>query len=177
MAGYEQQEFQNLRRLRICHVRLLHPGAMESDALIQAYARACAADSGCERRPVPSRSAKPKLTRMEVAVFVFEAVALLVLIGYLYRKYLERFCHRASQDPVDWDHQGIEVSRLKPRIERLRGDYLADPLINPRLNRFRRSCLVLTRCRVGRLSYFRKKQQRGSGPNEIGAPDNRDCSP
>lgn len=114
---------------------------------------------------------------MEVAVFVLEAVALMVLGGYLYWKYLGRFCERASRDPVDWNHQGLEVSQLKPRIERLRGDYLGDPLMNPRLNRFRRSCLVLTRRRVGRLPYFRKKQQRGSGPNEIGAPDKRDCSP
>jgi hypothetical protein len=61
-----------------------------------------------------------------------------------------------------------------PRADRLRQNYLGDPLTNRPLNHFHKECLLLTRCRIVRMAYFQKKQQRGSGPNEIGAPDNRD---
>src|SRR5215469_13499539 len=67
-----------------------------------------------------------------------ELAAWLALVVYWVYKRRPIFLHRPICDPKEWNHHGLEVSQVMPRVDRLRENYLGDPLTIRPLNRFRR---------------------------------------
>jgi hypothetical protein len=86
---------------------------------------------------------------------IIELTALMLGVGYLYSKHLQRVRSSTPPEvPGNWTGHGIETSELKPRVEQMRRDYLAG-----RQGRkgvcFHRYLLGLARRAVMRLGYFR----------------------
>ena len=91
---------------------------------------------------------------MEYSEIILAGTALL-LIAYLYVRHRRRV--RAWANEREWPGHGIDTSRVAPRVQRLRQDYITEFPLRPHISSARKALLVSARRAVTQLSYFRRR--------------------
>src|SRR3954470_473698 len=85
-------------------------------------------------------------------------LALALLLGYLFIKHRQRILNQPlREDPAKWNGTTIDVARLRPRVARVRGDYLAAPRPSARSLRYRLHLLALAGRAVSQLPFVRDR--------------------
>jgi hypothetical protein len=103
------------------------------------------------------------LVTMPWFLFLVELAGLALGASYLWLKHRQRVRKWAPmEDPAIWIGHGLEASGLKPRIERVRRDYVG-ALPAARGVCFRRHLLGFTRRAVMQSGYFRHKDAEEQG--------------
>jgi hypothetical protein len=88
---------------------------------------------------------------LEVTIWLAVVAA---LASYLYAKHRQRLRSASERyDPAKWTGKAIDVTKLKPRVEDVRRDYLAARQPAKGLC-FHRALMDLARQAVARLAYF-----------------------
>ena len=102
-------------------------------------------------------------------MFILRLVALVILGSYLFLKHRQRamILPPPTDDP-NWKGQGLDVSRLEPRLARLRSDYLAGLPPATNSGRFRDGLVASARRKLGGCSFFLARTE--SNPPENPAP-------
>jgi len=95
---------------------------------------------------------------MSTFEILFRLTVVVVLSSYLYLKHRQRVRRRSERyKPAEWTGKPIDVTQLKPILEKLRRDYLGarQPSIGVP---FHRSLLGLARRTVVQLAYFQERE-------------------
>jgi hypothetical protein len=103
------------------------------------------------------------------AVFIIQLGALAVLGSYLILKHRHRVLRLPPPDTSDWTGKGLDVSRLQPRISRLRRDYLSELVPAPDGGRFRRGLVAYARRKLGRLRFFSARSEDNLSEHSAGS--------
>jgi len=103
-------------------------------------------------------SVRTYLDNMSDAEFIFALGVVAALAGYLYFKHLPRLPDRFQRhDPAKWTGHGIDVTKLRPKVEGAhRNPLSAGP--PARGVCFHRFLLDLARRGVARMTYFERKE-------------------
>ena len=95
---------------------------------------------------------------MPLRLLILELIGLIVGASYLWFKHRQRARNwTAREDAQKWTGHGIEVGTLRPRVEQMRHDYLAERQV-ARGAWFHRSLLEMARRTVMQLGYFRQRE-------------------
>ena len=95
---------------------------------------------------------------MSVVEILLRLLALALLLGYLFVKHRQRILNDPlREDPAKWTGTTIDVANLRPRVDRVRGDYLAAPRSSAQTRWYRCRLLSLAGRAVSQLSFFRDR--------------------
>ena len=99
---------------------------------------------------------------MSVTEIIVRLLVAALLISYLVSKHRQRVRNRPAEplDPAVWTGTGIDTSRLVPRIELVRRDYLAGARSPMHDIWYRRGLLAWMRQAVAQLSFFQKRKSK-----------------
>jgi hypothetical protein len=81
-----------------------------------------------------------------------------LLLGYLFFKRRQRFLNQPlREDPEKWTRTTFDVAKVKPRVDGLRGDYLAAPRPSAQTRWYRYRLLAVAARALSQLSFFREQ--------------------
>lgn len=96
---------------------------------------------------------------MSVVEIIVRLAAVALLASYLFIKHRQRVRNwPGPQDPAEWNGRGIDATKLMPRIDRVRHDYLSARQPAVRGIWYRKALLTLAGQAVARLSFFRSRK-------------------
>ena len=102
---------------------------------------------------------------MSIAEVIIRLAIVALLASYLVIKHRQRERNwTPNEDPGIWTGRGIDATKLKPALDRVRRDYLATRRSSAREAGYHRRLLALMGRAVGRLSFFQKRKTEEDAP-------------